>query len=95
MQVAVGAADLYASQLSKLSHLTAHGSMQLAADLEYFCNVLHALGVAVPIILGTWQIASQWPDAEFPQALRASLQDGMLDRGTAERVAEARRLDFR
>ena len=92
--MATGAADHYADQLAKIDRLTPHGSAQLAADLEYFCNVLHALGVAVPLVLGTWQVASQWPEDNFKQAVREALQDGMLDKATAERVAMARHLSI-
>ena len=43
-------------ELSSIKRLTEAGSAQLAADLDYFCNVLAALGVALPPQLVTWQV---------------------------------------
>lgn len=56
VQVAEGAAELYVAQLGQLRGLTPQGSAQLAADLEYFCNVVSALGVSIPTALATWQV---------------------------------------
>lgn len=95
MQVAAGAADLYTDQLQQIPNLSSQGAQQLAADLEYFCNVLSALGVAVPARLGTWQVAAQWPADDFPDASRAALDDGMVDSATLETVAQARQLAVR
>lgn len=58
-QVAVGAADMLTDQLSAIKGLKQQGAQQLAADLEYFCNVLSALGVAPPTALATWQVRRQ------------------------------------
>lgn len=55
VQVAAGAAELYVRELAKITSLSESGAAQLAADLDYFCNVLAALGVAVPLQLVTWQ----------------------------------------
>ncbi len=55
-QVAAGAAELYMRELTKITALNESGAAQLAADLDYFCNVLAALGVAVPLQLVTWQV---------------------------------------
>ena len=93
-QVAVGAADLYAAQLQQVPMLSLQGSQQLAADLEYFCNVLSALGVAVPPTLGTWQVAVGWTAEEFGGAAKAALDDGMVDRDTLQVVANARSLSI-
>jgi hypothetical protein len=54
-QVAAGAAELYTGQLAQIRELSGPGAQQLAADLEYFCNVLAALSVALPADLVTWQ----------------------------------------
>lgn len=43
-------------ELSSIRQLSEAGSAQLAADLDYFCNVLAALGVALPPQLVTWQV---------------------------------------
>ena len=53
--MAAGAAELYTGQLQRIPALSAPGAQQLAADLEYFCNVLAALSVALPADLVTWQ----------------------------------------
>ncbi len=55
-QVAAGAAELYVRELARIGKLSSAGSAQLAADLDYFCNVLGALGVALPPQLVTWQV---------------------------------------
>lgn len=57
MQVAAGAARLYVQELASIKRLSEGGSAQLAADLDYFCNVLAALGVALPPQLVTWQVS--------------------------------------
>ena len=56
VQVASGAAELYAEEVQQIQSLTLHGTHQLLADLEYFCNVLAALGVTLPSTLTTWQV---------------------------------------
>ena len=56
LQVANGAAELYADEVQQVHRLSLHGTQQLLADLEYFCNVLAALGVALPPSLSTWQV---------------------------------------
>lgn len=93
--MAAGAADAYSDQLQQIPLLSAQGSQQLAADLEYFCNVLSALGVAVPSRLGTWQVAAQWPTEDFPEASRAAFDDGMVDGTTLQMVAKIRQLSVR
>lgn len=55
-QVAAGAAQVYEGELRGVRQLSASGAAQLSADLDYFCNVLAALGVAVPPALLTWQV---------------------------------------
>ena len=54
--MASGAAQLYADEMLQIPFLTQHGSQQLLADLEYFGNVLAALGVALPPSLVTWEV---------------------------------------
>ena len=92
--MAVGAADLYAAQLQHITSLSSQGSQQLAADLEYFCNVLSALGVSVPPTLGTWQVAAQWPSEEVPAAAQLAAEDGMVHVPTLQTVAQIRRLNL-
>ena len=54
-QVAGGAAEALLEELGALGRLSGPGAAQLAADLDYFCNVLAALGVALSPPLLTWQ----------------------------------------
>ena len=54
--MALGAAQEYLRQLEAIPRLSAAGGGQAAADAEYFCNVLSALGVPLPSQLGTWQV---------------------------------------
>ncbi len=56
VQVATGAAEMYSGEVQQIHNLSHHGTQQLLADLEYFCNVLAALGVALPAGLSTWQV---------------------------------------
>ena len=78
LQVAAGAARVYVQELSSIKRLSETGSAQLAADLDYFCNVLAALGVALPPQLVTWQVKIQsFPDlavAPQPHEILQSLQ---------------------
>lgn len=53
--MAGGAGDLLLGELDALGRLSGPGAAQLAADLDYFCNVLAALGVALSPPLLTWQ----------------------------------------
>jgi hypothetical protein len=57
-RVASGAAGLYTRQLLAIPRLSAKGAQQLAADLEYFCNVLSALSVIVSPTLATIQVTA-------------------------------------
>lgn len=54
--MATGAAELYGEEVQQIRSLTPFGTQQLLADLEYFCNVLAALGVALSPSLTTWQV---------------------------------------
>ena len=53
--MAGGAAEALLEELGALGRLSNPGAAQLAADLDYFCNVLAALGVALSPPLLTWQ----------------------------------------
>ncbi|KAK9915106.1 hypothetical protein WJX75_004782 [Coccomyxa subellipsoidea] len=93
-RVAAGAAELYVRELAKITSLSESGAAQLAADLDYFCNVLAALGVAVPLQLVTWQVAVGWQASDFTASATAALDDLMADRATLELVAAARGLQM-
>lgn len=53
--MAGGAAEALLEELGALGRLSGPGAAQLAADLDYICNVLAALGVALSPPLLTWQ----------------------------------------
>ena len=78
VQVATGAAELYADEVQHIHKLSPHGTQQLLADLEYFCNVLAALGVALPPSLSTWQVLTSmstpaWLGHWFSMAYHTSI----------------------
>ena len=62
LQIAGGAAGLVEAELGSIVRLTPSGAQQLAADLEYLCNVLSALGVEGSRTMPTWQVSGseQW-----------------------------------
>ncbi|EFN55444.1 hypothetical protein CHLNCDRAFT_133750 [Chlorella variabilis] len=75
-KVALDTAAHYQQQLAALPGLTAQGAAQLAADLEYFCNVLTTLGVAVPPSLAAWHAAAAAPAHGFAAVAEAAAQGG-------------------
>lgn len=46
-QIVTGAAELFADEILQMEHLTKTGSTQLAADVQYFGNILSAMGFTV------------------------------------------------
>jgi hypothetical protein len=75
-----GAGGLYAAALLRITHLSPAGAAQLAADAEYFCNVMAALAVPPPASLMTAQLFAGTPgDASWAQ-----LADGALAAGSAD-----------
>lgn len=66
LQVALETAAAYQAQLACLPGLSPQGAAQLAADLEYFSNVLSTLGVVVPPSLAAWQAAAAAPAEGLP-----------------------------
>ncbi|KAK9845796.1 hypothetical protein WJX81_002638 [Elliptochloris bilobata] len=93
-RVAGGAAEALLKQLGALGRLSGPGAVQLAADLDYFCNVLAALGVALSPPLLTWQVAAGWPAEEFMAVATGALEDGVAEPDTLQRVAAARGLSL-
>eukprot|EP00887_Chlorella_sp_A99_P007905 scaffold12.g7905.t1 len=92
-RVALSSARLYLQRLSGLRGLTPQGTVQLAADLEYFCNVLTTLGVEVPPALAAWQAAAAVPAAAFPDVAAAAAEGGAPEAQAAvELVARLRGL---
>lgn len=69
--------------------------MQLAADLEYFCNVLTTLDVAVPPALAAWQAAAAAAEEAFPDVVAAAAEGGAPESQAAvEVVAKLRGLSL-
>lgn len=76
LQVALDIASAYQQQLASLPGLSAQGAAQLAADLEYFTNVLSTLGVAVPPSLAAWQAATAAPPEGLSAVAEAAVEGG-------------------
>ncbi|BBN04234.1 conserved oligomeric Golgi complex subunit 7 [Marchantia polymorpha subsp. ruderalis] len=53
-KVAEGATALYIEQIRGIQALNERGAQQLAADIEYLCNVLSALSMTTPPVLSTF-----------------------------------------
>jgi len=62
------AANVYAKAIAQVPHVTQQGGAQLAADAEYFCNVMSALHVVPPPSLLTIQAFAALPDDQFKEA---------------------------
>ena len=73
VQVATGAAEMYSDEVQHIHNLSHHGTQQLLADIEYFCNVLAALGVALPAGLSTWQVITHLSLIRVPGQLDVTL----------------------
>lgn len=69
-RAALASCQLYLNELKKLKGLSPQGAGQLAADIEYFSNVLSTLGLAVPSALAAWQAALVAPDAASLEGLK-------------------------
>jgi hypothetical protein len=79
LQVVRGAGLLYADAVLQIRALSPSGGAQLAADAEYFCNVMSALAVAPPAGLITAQLFAAAPADAFGQ-----LADGAVAGGSAD-----------
>jgi hypothetical protein len=79
LQVVRGAGLLYADALLQIKALSPSGAAQMAADAEYFCNVMSALAVAPPPALITAQLFAAAPADAFGQ-----LADGAVAGGSAD-----------
>ncbi|KAF6263232.1 Golgi complex component 7-domain-containing protein [Scenedesmus sp. NREL 46B-D3] len=78
-KVVRGAGLLYADAVLQIRGLSPSGGAQLAADAEYFCNVMSALAVAPPPALVTAQLFAAAPADAFVQ-----LADGAVAGGSAD-----------
>lgn len=86
-QVALDTASVYQQQLASLPGLSAQGAAQLAADLEYFSNVLSTLGVAVPPSLAAWQAATAAPLEGLAAVAEAAAKGGDASSQAAVQMA--------
>ncbi|MEW5297703.1 MAG: hypothetical protein WDW36_000890 [Sanguina aurantia] len=93
-KVVTHAASLYSDATLALPRLSAAGGSQLAADVEYFCNVCTALHVEPPLSLLTLQLFAGQPADEFVYAARAALAEEGVDVAALHAVAAMRHLSL-
>ncbi|CAD7701533.1 unnamed protein product [Ostreobium quekettii] len=67
-KVVTGAAELYVDELLRVPILSASGCAQLLADVEYFGNVLSAMGFPRPDALAAVQKAASMPLGDLEKA---------------------------
>mmetsp|Transcript_8936 Transcript_8936/g.19078 ORF Transcript_8936/g.19078 Transcript_8936/m.19078 type:complete len:778 (+) Transcript_8936:63-2396(+) len=91
-KVVSGAASLYSEQVMRIPELSVQGGVQLAADVEYFCNVMSALQVMPPASLLTMQLFAGQPSDQFVDAALAALGDGSADGSALRTLAGMRKL---
>ena len=71
------------------------GSLQLAADLEYICNSITALGAHLPPALATvCTLSTCVLPADFKSMLAAGSADGSLDKHTCKVMARMRGIEL-
>jgi hypothetical protein len=70
---------LYADTVLQLAQLSPAGAAQLAADAEYFCNVMSALAVAPPAELVTVQLFAAVPAEQFEALASGAVAGGSAD----------------
>ncbi|MEW5315453.1 MAG: hypothetical protein WDW38_006880 [Sanguina aurantia] len=93
-KVVTHAASLYSDATLALPRLSPAGGSQLAADVEYFCNVCTALHVEPPLSLLTLQLFAGQPADEFAYAARAALAEEGVDVAALHAVAAMRHLSL-
>ena len=89
---ALAATLLYLDQLQHIQGLSVQGAGQLAADVEYFSNVLSTLGLAVPPAMAAWQAALMAPDAAALEGLKSLATSEGGSREAVEAVEVVARL---
>ena len=70
LQVIVGSAELYGDEILGLTQLTSPGVVQMTCDLQYFSNVLSAMGTSFPPSLASVYEAIQSPADQIRQQLQ-------------------------
>jgi hypothetical protein len=83
------------TSMHERTRLGLQGSMQLATDLEYMCNVITALGAVLPPALGTaCTLCAVLPEADFKDVVAAGVADGSLERHACKVLAAMRGVDL-
>jgi hypothetical protein len=71
------------------------GSLQLAADLEYVCNSIMALGADLPAALATaCTLSTGVLESDFKGMLATGVADGSLDQHACKVMARMRGIDL-
>eukprot|EP00955_Chlamydomonas_euryale_P059525 357405-Chlamydomonas_euryale.AAC.9 len=91
-RVATAAADVLSSAVLRIPVLGQQGGLQLAADVEYFNNVLAALHAQPPASLLTVQLFAGLPAQLFRQGAAQAAADGGADAATLRALAGMRGL---
>lgn len=66
---------VYSQKLEKLTDLSPGSSLQLSADIEYFCNILNSLGCEIPVKISAWQAGLATTDEDGMKSLLDSIGD--------------------
>ncbi|GBF99960.1 hypothetical protein Rsub_12653, partial [Raphidocelis subcapitata] len=80
----------YTDAVLRIPTLSITGGGQLAADAEYFSNVMGALVVAPPPALATLQVFAALPADQFSEAASAAVAAGSAEARLLRRLAEMR-----
>jgi hypothetical protein len=79
-------------QVLLIPEMSPEGGQQMAADVEYLCNVVSALHSAPPASLLTVQLFSGMPADAFAEAAQQAAQDGGADMPTLRALAAMRKI---
>lgn len=93
-QVVRGAGVLYADTVMQIKELSSLGASQLAADAEYFCNVMSALAVAPSPVLITVQLFTAVAADQFADAANGAVADGSADVKVLKALAGMRGIEW-
>lgn len=87
-----GSASAYLEHIYRISELSTAGGLQLAADVEYFINVMSALHVMPPAALLTVQLFAGTPADQFADAAQIATAEGGVDATALRTLTQMRRL---
>lgn len=91
-RVAHMASEMYLGELQRIPALSPAGCLQLSADLEYYTNVLAALGVEAPPLLQGMLPLLRVPAEEWGPKSRELVEQGLVEAAAVDLVAKARKL---